>query len=25
VFAWPDRALASAEHNRAALRTFLGS
>ena len=25
VFAWPDRALASAEHNRAALRRYLGS
>lgn len=25
VFAWPDRAMASAEHNRAALRTYLGS
>jgi len=25
VFAWPDRAVASAEHNRAALRRYLGS
>ena len=25
VFAWPDRAMASAERNRAALRTYLGS
>ena len=25
VFAWPDRAMASAEHNRAALRRYLGS
>ena len=25
VFAWPDRAVASAEHNRAALRGYLGS
>lgn len=25
VFAWPDRAVASAEHNRAAVRRYLGS
>jgi myo-inositol catabolism protein IolH len=25
VFAWPDRAMASAEHNRAAVRRYLGS
>jgi myo-inositol catabolism protein IolH len=25
VFAWPDRGMASAEHNRAALRGYLGS